>query len=149
MTTRTEYDPLKELAAVQKRMNQLFENAMARTNFDASEGLDTWSPVCDVYETRDSLMMTVELPGMTRDQINVRIDGDEIVVEGRCGMGAESRAERFHRVERESGSFSRRFRLPSTADRDSIQATYRDGLLTVTIANHASGPADPVRIVVG
>ena len=68
MTTQTEYDPLKELAAVQKRMNQLFENALARTNFETSEGFDCWSPVCDVYETSDRLMLSVELPGLIREQ---------------------------------------------------------------------------------
>ena len=51
---RADHDPLKELAAVQKRMNQLFESAMARTNFETSEGFDHWTPVCDVFEADES-----------------------------------------------------------------------------------------------
>lgn len=149
MSTRGEYDPLKELEAVQKRMNQLFESAMARTNFETSEGFDCWSPVCDVYERPEALVMAVELPGLTRDQIDVRVDGDELVVEGERRMGGERSGEHYHRVEREFGKFSRRFRLPSTADRGRIEATYRDGTLEVVIANHSTGATDPVRIRVG
>ena len=149
MTTRGEYDPLKQLAAVQKRMNQLFESALARTNFETSDGIDSWSPTCDVYERPDSLVMSIELPGLSRDQIDVRVDGDELVVEGERRMGRERNDEHYHRVEREFGKFSRRFRLPSTADRGQIEATYRDGLLEVVIANRSTGATDPVRIRVG
>lgn len=149
MVTRADQDPLKELAAVQKRMNQLFESAMARTNFETSEGFESWRPTCDVYETADSLVLAVELPGLQRDDIDVRIDGDELVVDGQRRMEHDGSGEHHHRVEREIGAFSRRFRLPSTADRDQIEATYRDGLLTVTIANRPTDPAGPVTIEVG
>jgi len=148
MAMRADHDPLKELAAVQKRMNQLFESAMARTNFETSEGFDSWTPISDVYESDASLVLAIELPGLERKDIDVRIDGDELVVEGQRRIEHGGRGEHHHRVEREFGSFSRRFRLPSTADRDSVEASYSEGLLTVSIRNVATGPAGPVKIEV-
>lgn len=145
---RADHDPLKELAAVQKRMNQLFESAMARTNFEASEGFDHWTPVCDVFETDDFLVLAIELPGLERKDIDVRVDGDELVVDGQRRIEDGARGEHHHRVEREFGSFSRRFRLPSTADRGGIEASYANGLLTVTIRNVASSVVGPVKIEV-
>ena len=145
---RADHDPLKELASVQKRMNQLFESAMARTNFETSDGFDHWTPVCDIYETDESFVLAIELPGLDRDEIDVRIDGDELVVDGHRRAEHGARGEHHHRVEREFGAFSRRFRLPSSVDRDCIEATYANGLLRVSIRNVATEPAGPVKIEV-
>jgi HSP20 family protein len=146
MSTRTEWDPLKELAGVQKRMNTLFESAMARTNFETSEGLGSWAPVCDVYETDGAMVFCLELPGLQQEQIELRIDGDELVVEGQRKMDNEQAGEQHHRVERTYGSFSRRFNLPSTVDRDSVEATYRDGVLEVVLAYGGQRKPQPVRV---
>jgi HSP20 family protein len=131
---------------VQKRMNQLFESALARTEFETQEGLDSWSPVCDAYQTRDALVLCLELPGLEQEQIELRLDGDELVVEGERQMSRHEASEQFHRVERAYGRFARRFRLPSGVDRDAVQASYRDGVLRVTLPRHDGEPPGSVRV---
>ena len=87
---------------------------MARTNFETSEGLGNWAPTCDVYETADrAVVLCLELPGLEQDQIDLRIDGDDLIVEGERKLDREQAGEQHHRVERAYGSFSRRFNLPS------------------------------------
>ena len=135
--SRPEWDPLKELVGVHKRMNQLFERALTGPNFETQEGVDSWRPDADVYETGSALVMEVELPGLSQEAIEIRVDSDELVVEGERNLEREGREDQFHRVERAYGKFSRRFRLPSTVDRDRIEATYRHGVLTVTLPKSA------------
>ena len=138
MTRRGEWDPMQDLMTVQKRMNQLFENALARTEFETHDGSpDSWTPVGDVYETGEALVVSLELPGVDQEAIDLRIDRDDLVVEGERSMQREAAGEQFHRVERSYGKFSRRFRLPSTVDRDAIQAQFRNGMLTVTLPKRA------------
>ncbi len=146
MASRTGWDPLKEMLQVQQRLNQLFESAMVGTDFDAPEGFGIWNPVADVYETSRMLCLDLELPGLKQEQIELRLDGDELVVEGTREMDREQEGEQFHRVERSYGKFSRRFRLPSTVDREAIDATYRHGLLRVTLPRCEEHHQDPVRV---
>jgi len=133
MRSAGDWDPLKELLTVQKRMNKLFESALERTDFDAQDEVDTWTPVADVYESPDALVLCLELPGLEQEQIALRVEADELIVSGERLIDREQPEEQFHRVERAYGKFSRRFHLPSTVDRDNVEATYRDGLLRVSL----------------
>lgn len=146
---QAEWDPLKELTKVQARMNRLFESALARTDFDAEGGIGAWAPTADVYETGSALVLELELPGLTLDDIELRMDGDELVVEGERRMDREgSGGEQYHRVERSYGKFARRFPIPSIIERGSVQARYRNGVLTVTLAKKADAPAGPIKVTI-
>lgn len=131
MGSQGTWDPLKDLVQVQQRMNNLFESALQRTDFDTGLGADGWSPVADVRETPELLALSLELPGFEQSEIELKVDGDHLVVEGFRRMEGEGNRGQFHRVERAYGRFSRRFHLPSRFDRDRIQATYRNGVLEI------------------
>jgi len=140
------WDPLRELQTVQQRMNKLFESALGKTDFDTQEEVDTWMPVGDVYETATALVILLELPGLEQEQIDLRIDGDELVVSGERRIESEQPGEHFHRVERSYGKFSRRFLLSSTVDRTAVAAAYRDGLLRVTLPNEEGKTSESIRV---
>jgi HSP20 family protein len=148
MPARGKWDPLSELTSVQKRMNQLFESAMGVADFDSGGEPDSWSPLADVFETAESLVVSVELPGVDQRAIDVRVDGDDLVISGEREIEREGAADQFHRVERPYGKFLRRFHLPSTVDRDAVQAGYRDGLLRVTLPKQADHRSGPVRVAI-
>jgi len=146
MKSDADRDPLKELLTVQQRMNKLFESAMGRTDFDAGDGVDSWTPVADVYEAADAIVLCLELPGLEQDQIELSVEGDELVVFGERRIDRERPGEHFHRVERSYGKFSRRFQLPSTVDRAAVEASYRNGLLRVTLPNRGDRQVGPIRV---
>jgi HSP20 family protein len=148
MTVQGRWDPWKELLAVQKRMNQLFDGALVGTEFDTPDAPDTWTPTSDVYETPTALVICLELPGLAQSSFDVRLDGDELVVAGEREREKRGRGEQFHRVERSYGKFARRFRLPSTAERSAVEASYRDGVLRVVVAKRESEKTGPVRVAV-
>jgi HSP20 family protein len=139
---------MNELANVQKQMNKLVESALARTDFQAPGGVGSWEPLADVYETEGTLVVCLEIPGLGQDQIDVRVDGDELVVEGERRMDREQPGEHFHRVERSYGHFLRRFRLPSYVDRESIEAVYRDGVLKITLLRTGNAGPRAIRVSV-
>jgi HSP20 family protein len=145
---QTEWDPLKDLVGIQERMNKLFESALARTNFDADSGVGAWTPVADVYETAERVVFCLELPGLSQSAIDVRLEADEIVVQGAREMDRGGTGEQFHRVERSYGKFARRFRLPSHVDRASVGAVYEHGVLTVSLAKKEDAGKRPIRVAV-
>jgi HSP20 family protein len=146
--SRGEWDPLKELVGVQERMNKLFESALARTNFDSGGGAAGWTPVSDVFETTDSLVICMEVPGLDQRDLDVRVEADELLVGGEVRMDRQEPSEQFHRVERSYGRFARKFPLPSTVDRDGIEAVYRDGVLRIAMPKVETSSRRPIRVAV-
>jgi HSP20 family protein len=146
--TQGQWDPLKELTTVQTRMNKLFESALGMADFDAQEEPDTWTPVCDVYESPDALVVWLELPGLEQEQIDVRVEGDDLVVSGEREIEREQPGEHFHRVERPYGKFLRRFHLPSTVTREAVEASFRGGLLRITLPTRGHKQPDPIRVAI-
>lgn len=148
MATQGGWDPLKELQAVQKRMNSLFESALARTNFEADGDFDRWTPVCDVVHTEHEVRFCLELPGIEQSDIDLRIEGDELVVEGERKMEREQTGEHYHRVERSYGNFVRRFRVPSSVDRGAVAATFLNGLLEISLPIASDRDEGPVKVAI-
>jgi HSP20 family protein len=148
MPAQGQWDPLKELTAVQKRMNKLFESALGTADFDAPAEPDSWIPLCDVYETSEALVVSLELPGLEQAHIDVRVDGDDLVVSGEREIERERPGEQFLRVERPYGKFLRRFHLPSSVNRAAIEASFRDGLLRVTLPNRPDKQPRPIRVAI-
>ncbi len=141
MGSKDAWDPLKDLVQVQQRMNNMFESALARTDFDTAAGLDSWAPIADVHEAHDRLHLCLELPGFEQSEIDLKVDGDHLIVAGERRMDADGNRGQFHRVERAYGKFSRRFPLPSRFDRDRIEASYRNGVLKISLpARDSLGP---------
>ena len=122
-------DPLKELLELQERMNSLFETSLSRERLDES-GLPPsgWLPLADVYETADSFLIEVEVAGLDKDDIEIQVQGDELTVRGQRQMKG-ARPERFYRMERHYGPFSRTFSLSEEVDGDRVSAQFKDGLL--------------------
>ena len=120
----TRWDPLRDLLALHEQLGQLV-------------GTDApgWTPPVDLYETHTEYVLTAELPGLTRDQIEIHAEDNRIVVRGARGAdaGREIPCEQYHRVERGHGRFSRAFSLPEPIDVAAVSADLRDGVLTVTI----------------
>jgi HSP20 family protein len=125
-------DPFREFATLQGRVNRLFGNVYLRDE-DVS-GPTTWTPPVDIYETdgRD-LVIKVELPDMTREDIEVTVANDTLTLCGERKRPGDVKDEQFRRVERQYGAFTRSFSLPSTVDSSRVSAEYKHGVLTVKL----------------
>jgi HSP20 family protein len=110
-------------------------------------GRGSWSPFLDVYETPDSFVVKVDLPGMSSDDVEVTLDQNLLTIRGERKSEEEVKEENFHRIERRYGSFERTVSLPAQVNPDGIQANFTDGVLEVIVPK--SEQAKPHKIKIG
>jgi HSP20 family protein len=137
------WDPIRELATMEvDRLNNMFANFYG-------EGLSrNWVPPVDIYETEQhEIVLKAELPDMKREDIGVTFENNVLTLKGERKGEQQVSRDRFQRVERFQGSFSRSFTLPATVDASLISASYKDGVLTVRLPQREE--AKPKQITVG
>ena len=118
-----------------RRLNSFLDEAMNGFPFGAESGTLTaaWTPAVDVFEDKDAVKIIAELPGVKPDDVKISLENQALTVRGEKRQVAEEKTERVHRYERSYGVFERTFALPGTVDADRIEASFADGLLTVTL----------------
>ena len=125
-------DPLREFAAMNDRLNRLFGNVYLRDEDTGFRG--SWVPSVDIYETdKHDLVLRAELPGMSREDIDVTVENSTIILKGEKKFDAEVKEENYRRIERSYGTFHRSFTLPNTVDAAKVAAEYKNGVLTITL----------------
>ena len=92
-----------------------------------------WLPAVDMHETKDDLVLTVEVPGVSEKDVKVTINGDLLSIRGERRVDDEAKERQYMHVERVYGQFERLIQLPMGVQADKVRATYRDGLLQVTL----------------
>jgi HSP20 family protein len=127
------WDPLGDILSLQETMNRLLEEALAPERVATQLPTSGWTPAADVYETGDSFVVLMELPGIDEDDVEMSVDGDRLVVKGERRPRLPARPDRFHRMERSHGSFARTFVLPQAVDPNDVTAQFRDGLLRIEL----------------
>ena len=129
--TLTRWSPVGDVAALEiNRLNQMFEAAFGGESF--SQG--GWMPAVDILETADKhVLVKAELPDMKREDIKITIENNVLTIEGERKFDNKGESEKYHRVERGYGAFRRSFTVPNTVDASNVQATYKDGVLTITL----------------
>lgn len=124
------WEPTRDLASMEvDRLNRMFANF-----FDDNFGNRAWSPAVDIYETENNeVVLKAELPEMKRQDISITFENQVLTIRGERKVDETIRRDRYQRFERSYGSFSRSFTIPSTIDAARINATYKDGVLTVRL----------------
>ncbi len=122
-------DPLRDLRAWQERLERL-----------ATQRGSAWDPPMDVYETAGRYVVTAELPGLAREQIDLAVQDNRLLIRGVRPAAAETSAHHYHQVERGHGSFQRTFEFLDAVDQDGITADLRNGVLTITLPKTANAP---------
>jgi len=143
MLSISRWDPYRDLYTLQHRINRMFGETGLASGHDA-EGFGAWLPPVDVVEEGDNLVFRAELPGVSKDDIEVKVENGTLSLRGEKRQEKEATAESAHRVERVYGAFHRSFILPSSVDAEKIQARYKDGVLELLLPK--ADEAKPRRI---
>ena len=106
-----------------------------------------WAPMLDVAETKDAMIVQAELPGIEAKDIGIELTGDLLTLKGEKEKMTEEKEERYHRAERTYGAFLRSVRLPMAVDGSKVTATFKNGVLVVTLPKTpaAKGTMIPVK----
>ena len=108
----------------------------------------TWAPMLDVSETKDAMIVKAELPGVDAKEVGIELTGDLLTLKGEKEKTTEEKEERYHRVERTYGAFLRSVRLPMAVDGSKVTASFKNGVLVVTLPKTpaARGTTIPVKV---
>ena len=139
----TRWDPFREVAALQNRVNSLFrdfndgESSLTNTNF---------IPAVDVYEDEKRIVLKLEVPGIPEKDLDVTVENNTLVVRGERKFEKEEKEENFHRIERRYGSFSRSFNLPTTVETENIDAKYENGVLKLELEKKPEAQPKQIKV---
>lgn len=118
----------------EKEVRRLFQELIHQSwGYGNPSEPHAWQPCADIWETDDTLIVEIELPGVQRQDVAVEVDGDRLLITGERRTSVARRGRHYYQMERTSGRFTRQLRLPHDADRDAIQARFRSGVLTLKI----------------
>jgi HSP20 family protein len=141
MATIMRYDPFDELNRIQRDMTRLIDDNFrgitrsADSNGGSSHQLSarTWAPAVDVRDEGDSVVIHAELPGIKQEDIDIELTGDTLTLRGERKFEDTEKSKNYVRIERSYGSFQRTFNLGVPVQNDKVAASYKDGILTITL----------------
>jgi len=113
----------------------------------SSPQVEAWTPAIDVYETGSSFVVTAELPGLSREQVDLAFEDRRLTIRGhRSDRAGAGDVLHFHQVERGYGSFTRTFEFADKIDVEQVSADLADGVLTVTLPKVTPPPARKIQV---
>ena len=152
MATTTRWDPFQDLRSAQEELAQMspvLAHALGLHAQQQASGRATttaWAPALDISERKDAYLVTVELPGVEPDDLQVTLEDGLLTIQGERHFAQDSSEQQFHRVERRYGAFRRSITLPAHVLAEGIQATVDNGVLQILVPK--AEEATPKRIQV-
>src|SRR5580704_3366173 len=116
MTVLTRFQPFREFSTLQDRINRVFRESYSGPGHDDSLTASTFAPAVDVYEDEHTVSLKIDVPGIDEKDIDVRLENNTLTVHGERKIEKEEKEENYRRVERQYGSFTRTFTLPTKAE---------------------------------
>jgi HSP20 family protein len=148
MTVLTRFEPFRELSTLQDRLNRLFRESQ-REGQDESLTTSSFAPAVDVYEDEHNFTLKIEVPGIDEKDIDVRLENNTLTVHGERKIEKEEKEENYRRVERNYGSFTRTFNLPTTVDSEKVSANYDKGVLKIALPKKAEAKPKQIKVNIG
>jgi HSP20 family protein len=149
MTTMMRWDPFQDLRSAQDEMAQMNPTLAHALGLHTQQGnarTTAWAPALDISERKDAYLVTVELPGLTPEDLDITMEDRLLTIQGERQFTSESSEQQYHRVERRYGAFRRAITLPAHVTAEGIQASFEDGVLQILVPK--AEEATPKRIQV-
>ena len=127
------WDPFGELEQMQGRLNRLFSDGPLPRAGQDEMSFSGWSPAVDVEETDKEYLIKADLPDVKKEDVKVELLDGALTIEGERQQEKEEKGKKFHKIEREYGTFLRRFALPTEVDASKVQAEFKNGVLRVRL----------------
>jgi len=132
--TIVKWDPFRNVAALQDRINRIFDESFSRTaDLEDDISMSAWKPSVDIYETDEAIILKAELPGIKKEDISVEVKDNILTLKGERAEEKEIKEKNYYRKERAFGTFNRAFNLQHRIQPDKIKARFKDGVLEIEI----------------
>jgi HSP20 family protein len=130
--TLVKWEPFRDLMAMQDRMTRLIDETLSRIWKD--EGIrGVWSPPVDILERGSEVVLKVDLPELSQEEIDIRVEENTLIIQGERRLIKDLPEENYIQIERPYGTFRRTFNIPRMIDHEGIKASYKDGVLRVVL----------------
>lgn len=139
----TGLDVFEDLEDLQKQMNRIFD-----VRWPLKGNGDIWAPAVDIIDEKDQIRIKADLPGLKREDIEVSADNGILTIKGEKKEEKEIKEKDYVRSERYYGAFHRSFSLPSGVDSQKVNASYKDGVLEVTLPKKEEAKPKQVKVEV-
>jgi HSP20 family protein len=150
MANLTRFDPLGEMVSLRSAMDRLFEDSfVSPLSWRTISGSDGLTPPIDVHETPDELVVTVSLPGMKAEDVEITMTGQSLTLRGEFKADESINRDQYLYRERRFGTFSRTLQLPVRVQGERAEATFTDGILTLSIPKAEEVKPRQIRINAG
>lgn len=135
MSSMNRWNPTSQNLASRDPFFRLFEPFFNNQDLSGSEEMSNrgWVPPVDIQETEEGYRLTAELPGLTREDINITLENNVLRLSGERRLEKDVKKESYHRIERSYGNFQRSFSLPHQVNGDKVEASFKDGVLTISV----------------
>ena len=132
--TIVRWDPFRDVATLQDRINRLFNESFGQTrDLEDDMRVCAWRPAVDIYEAENEIVLRAELPGIAKEDVSVEVKDNALTLKGERFPETEINADKYYRREICFGTFERSFTLQDTIQPEQIKATFKNGILTVKI----------------
>jgi len=132
-TVLKRWNPASELETMQREIGRLFGNFTPRGTKNEEYESAVWSPVADIVEDANNYTIAFDMPGIEKKDIKINIADNTLSISGERKYTDEKKDATMHRIERSYGKFYRSFGFPASVVTDKINASFKDGVLTVTV----------------
>jgi HSP20 family protein len=140
--------PFRELERMRREMDRLWDSFFEERPQRKIEELGEWGPSLDLSETKNDLIVKADVPGIDPKDIDISLNKDVLTLKGEKKRETEEKGENYHFIERSYGAFARSIRLPRDVQTDKINASYKDGVLRVTLPKSEEAKKKEIRIKV-
>ncbi|MDR2105295.1 MAG: Hsp20/alpha crystallin family protein [Deferribacteraceae bacterium] len=137
------YSPLRDILSIHDRLNTLFQDNPHEFIGNSGE----WQPLMDMFETDAGFVILAEIPGTPEDAIDVQIANGCLTIKGCKPSSLDNNSDKFSRIERNSGRFSRTIAIPQSIDPSSVDATLKDGVLKIALEKNTAAVPRSVKVV--
>jgi HSP20 family protein len=151
MATMTRWDPFQDLRSAQDEMAQMSPMLAHALGLHAQQGsgratTTAWAPALDISERKDAYLVTVELPGVDVDDLEITLEDGLLTIQGERYFAHDSSEQHFHRVERRYGAFRRSITLPAQVMAEGIEATVDNGVLQILVPKLEEATAKRIQV---
>jgi HSP20 family protein len=139
------WDPLREL---EDMFDRYVKAGLPRLGTQEALSAGDWSPRVDIAETDGEFIIKAEIPEVKKEDVHVSVSNGVMTLKGERKQEKEEKGKKFHRIERHYGSFCRSFTLPDDVDASKVSASFKDGMLTITLPKAAESKPKAIEIKV-
>ena len=141
--TINRFEPFRAVT-LQDQINRLFHESFDRSSEEAS--ITTWAPAVDIFETQQELVVKADLPDVKPEELDIRVENNILTIRGERKFEKKVAEDKYLRVERSYGSFSRSFSLANTVNAEAIKAEYKNGVLTLTVPKREEAKPKQIKV---